>query len=70
VLPSRACQTHPTSATFEPDGGGFVYRLVVAYEPRGGIAGLFDLFLLVRGVRRAFQRTFVALERELARSAS
>jgi len=47
-----------------------VYRLVVAYEPRGGIAGLFDLFLLVRGVRRAFQRTFVALERELARSAS
>jgi uncharacterized protein YndB with AHSA1/START domain len=51
---------------FEPDGGGFIYRLVVAYEPRGGIAGLFDRFLLSRGVRRAFQRTFVALEHELS----
>jgi hypothetical protein len=50
---------------FESDGAGFVYRLVVEYEPRGGIAGLFDRVLLARGVRRAFQRTFVALEQEL-----
>jgi hypothetical protein len=50
---------------FEPDGEGFVYRLVVEYEPRGGIAGLFDRVLLDRGIRRAFQSTFVALEREL-----
>jgi hypothetical protein len=50
---------------FEPDGRGFVYRLVVEYEPRGGIAGVFDRVLLRRGIRRAFERTFVALEREL-----
>jgi uncharacterized protein YndB with AHSA1/START domain len=50
---------------FEPEGDGFVYRLVVEYEPRGGIAGLFDRVLLKRGIRRAFERTFVALERHL-----
>jgi hypothetical protein len=50
---------------FESDGGRFVYRLVVEYEPRSGIAGLFDRVLLARGVRRAFERTFEALEREL-----
>jgi hypothetical protein len=41
---------------------------VVEYEPRGGIAGLFDRFLLARGVRRAFQQTFAALEQQLAPS--
>jgi hypothetical protein len=50
---------------FEPDGDGFIYRLVVEYEPRGGIAALFDRVLLKRGIRRAFERTFVALERHL-----
>jgi hypothetical protein len=50
---------------FEPDGEGFVYRLVVEYEPRGGMAGLFDRLLLGRGIRRAFHSTFMALEREL-----
>lgn len=54
---------------FEPDGDGFVYRLVVEFEPRGGIAGLFDHRLLARGIRRAFGRTFVALEHELASGA-
>jgi len=49
---------------FEPDGDGFVYRLVVEYEPRGGIAGLFDRVLLRRGIRRAFGDTFSALEHE------
>jgi uncharacterized protein YndB with AHSA1/START domain len=53
---------------FEPDGHGFVYRLVVEYEPRGGIAGVFDGVLLRRAIRRAFGRTFVALERELIRA--
>jgi Polyketide cyclase / dehydrase and lipid transport len=62
-LPDAAHERH-----FEPDGTGFVYRLVVEYEPRGGIAGLFDRFLLERGIRRAFQSTFVALEREFAYS--
>jgi hypothetical protein len=50
---------------FEPDGDGFVYRLVVEYEPRRGLAGVFDRVLLARGIRRAFAQTFAALEREL-----
>jgi uncharacterized protein YndB with AHSA1/START domain len=50
---------------FERDGDGFVYRLVVEYEPRGGIAGLFDRLLLARGIRRAFERTFASLEQKL-----
>jgi uncharacterized protein YndB with AHSA1/START domain len=60
-LPDASHERH-----FEPGGAEFVYRLVVDYEPRGGIAGLFDRFLLARGVRRAFQRTFIALEQEFA----
>jgi Polyketide cyclase / dehydrase and lipid transport len=60
-LPDASHERH-----FEPDGAGFSYRLVVAYEPRSGIAGLFDRFVLSRGVRRAFERTFVALEREFS----
>ena len=60
-LPDASHERH-----FEPDGAGFIFRLVVEYEPRGGIAGLFDRFLLPRGVRRAFQRTFAALEHQLA----
>ena len=51
---------------FAPNDGGFVYRLVVEYEPRGGIAGLVDRFLLPRGIRRAFQQTFAALDEEFA----
>ena len=54
---------------FEVDGEGFVYRLVVEYEPRDGLAGLFDRLLLDRGIERAFQSTFVALARELGVSA-
>lgn len=50
---------------FEPGGDGFVYRLVVEYEPRSGVAGAFDRVLLGRGIRRAFERTFRALEQEL-----
>jgi uncharacterized protein YndB with AHSA1/START domain len=50
---------------FEPDGDGFQYRLVVEYEPRGGLAGILDRVLLPRGIRRAFASTFAALEREL-----
>lgn len=54
---------------FEPDGDSFVYRLVVEFEPRRGIAGLFDHLLLARGIARAFERTVVALEHELASAA-
>ena len=50
---------------FRSDGDGFVYGLVVEYEPRGGIAGVFDRTLLARGIRRAFENTFDALEGEI-----
>jgi uncharacterized protein YndB with AHSA1/START domain len=50
---------------FEREGHGFVYRLVVEYEPRSGIAGAFDRVLLRRGIRRAFERTFLALDQHL-----
>jgi hypothetical protein len=50
---------------FEPDGQGFVYRLVVEYEPRGGINGVLDRIVLPRGIRRAFEATFVALDKLL-----
>jgi polyketide cyclase/dehydrase/lipid transport protein len=62
-LPDASHERH-----FERSGEGFIYRLVVAYEPRGGIAGLFDRILLARGIRRAFTSTFEALEREFATS--
>lgn len=51
---------------FEADGDGFVYRLVVEYDPRSGVGGVFDRMLLARGIRRAFERTFAALERAFA----
>jgi hypothetical protein len=50
---------------FERDGGGFVYRLVVELEPRAGLRGIVDRTLLPRGIRRAFETTFAALERPL-----
>jgi hypothetical protein len=54
---------------FAPDGDGFVYRLVVEYEPRGGLSGVVDRILLPRGIRRAFDAAFAALERELGAEA-
>jgi hypothetical protein len=49
---------------FEPNGDGFVYRLVVEYEPRGGLRGFVDRLVLPHGIRRAFARTFASLERQ------
>jgi hypothetical protein len=49
---------------FEAKGGGFVYRLVVEFEPRSGLRRALDRVVLARGVRRAFDSTFAALERE------
>jgi hypothetical protein len=53
---------------FEPDGDGFVYRLVVEYKPRSGITGIYDRVVVARGIRRAFGSTFAALERALGDS--
>jgi hypothetical protein len=50
---------------FEPDDGGFIYRLVVEVEPRSGLRGVLDRVVLPRGIRRAYASTFAALEREL-----
>jgi hypothetical protein len=50
---------------FTPVGDGFDYRLVVEYEPRPGLRGLFDRFALPRAIRRAFRATFRDLAREL-----
>ena len=49
---------------FDRDGDGFVYGLVVEYEPRSGLQGLLDRSLLRLGIRRAFRRTFADLARE------
>jgi hypothetical protein len=49
---------------FEPDGDGFLYRLVVEYEPRAWLARIFDATLLPLAIRRAFKRTVTALEQE------
>ena len=49
---------------FDRDGDGFVYGLVVEYEPRSGMQGLLDRSLLRLGIRRAFRRTFADLARE------
>jgi hypothetical protein len=51
-------------ATSRPMGDGFRYRLVVEFEARSGLQGLFDRLLVARGVRAAFQNTLEALDRE------
>ena len=50
---------------FSPDGEGFRYRLVVEYEPRAGLRGLYDRFLVRRGVDRALGQTVANLELKL-----
>lgn len=51
---------------FVPTDGGFLYRIVVEYEPRPGLRGVYDRLLLRRGVERAIRRTIGNLEVELA----
>ena len=53
---------------FTPDGGGFRYRLVVEYEPRAGLRGLYDRLLVRRGIQRALRATVQNIERELPSS--
>ena len=50
---------------FAADGPGFRYRLVVEYEPRPGFRGLYDRFVVRRGVGRALRQTVANLERAL-----
>ena len=44
---------------------GFRYRLVVEYEPRSGIRGLYDRLLVRRAVDRALRQTITNLEATL-----
>jgi hypothetical protein len=52
---------------FERVPTGFRYRLAVEYQPRPGLLGLYDRFVLSRGVARALGRTITNLERALPR---
>lgn len=50
---------------FDAAADGFDYRLVVEYEPRPGVRGLFDRLIVRRAVAGAMRRTIENLEREL-----
>jgi hypothetical protein len=57
-LPDARHERHFAAA----EGGGFRYRLVVAYEPRSGLRGLYDRMLVRRGIDRALRQTLENLE--------
>ena len=48
---------------FQAARDGCLYRLIVEYEPRTGIAGLFDRTLVKLSVEQAMRRTMQNLER-------
>ena len=50
---------------FLDEGDAFAYRLVVEYEPRRGLRGVYDRVLVRRGVARALRATVENLERQL-----
>ena len=50
---------------FVPANGGFLHGLVVEYEPRTGLRGLYDRLLLRRGVERALRQAVVSIADEL-----
>ena len=47
---------------FDGSGESFDYRLVVEYEPRSGLRGLYDRVLVRRGIGRALRQTVMNLE--------
>lgn len=46
---------------FATADGGFRYRLVVEYEPRSGLRGLYDRMLVRRGIERVLDETIANL---------
>lgn len=50
---------------FVPTNGGFLYRMVVEYEPRPGLRGLHDRLLLRRGVERVLRQTVANVDATL-----
>jgi Polyketide cyclase / dehydrase and lipid transport len=51
---------------FSSDAGGFSYRIVVEFEPRSGLRGLYDRILLRRGVESAVGQTVANLDARLS----
>ena len=52
---------------FKAIPGGCEYRLVVAFEPRQGLKGLFDRLLVKQAVDRALRKTIENLDRVFKR---
>ena len=50
---------------FLRDDGGMRYRLVVEYEPRAGLHGVYDRLLVRRGIERAVRQTIANLDKKL-----
>lgn len=50
---------------FKEIPGGIEYRLIVAYEPRKGMTGLFDRLFVKRAVERAVHKTVENLDKQL-----
>ena len=63
-VPDAAHERH-----FEPAAEGFEYTLVVSFEPRPGLAGLFDRTVVRYATSRALRRTLDNLVQRLPRSA-
>lgn len=55
---------------FGGGGGGFQYRLVVEFNPRAGLRGVYDRTLVRRGVERALRSTVESLQQELQRGSA
>jgi Polyketide cyclase / dehydrase and lipid transport len=51
---------------FTPTSAGFDYTLLVSYEPRRGLAGVFDRTLVKRAIASALHKTVDNLERVFA----
>ncbi len=51
---------------FLGDDGGMRYRLLVEYEPRAFLRGLYDRFLVRRGIERALRQTVANLDEKLS----
>ena len=51
---------------FVKDDGGMRYRLVVEYEPRTGFHGLYDRFLMQRGLEGVLRKTAANLDEKLS----
>lgn len=47
---------------FVEENGGFAYRIVVEFDPRPGLRGLFDRLIVRRAVERAARQTIANLD--------